>query len=902
MQNESDIIYPENQELFIKFQSIENSLEQLKISIYGIGGILDVIYDIQKNENSAALLKKRDSIPAGLAKDNTVIVPFGIKIIFSDRNVDLSQLDKIFKSNNLINKTISEFITLMKRSLEKFPNVDELISEDNEKIRFIESKRKDSRSLWKAILQTETESLPSIKAKYFYEKEGVHYLKCDEQEENTILERFDSEAIVDVIGKNPKSGNDLLIGRLNIGESNPTNLCFKKEPKNNWILDHNSTLYLQSRENKVSLKRRKVALSRILDNESVIEGLPEYFDESCNIAPIEFKINVSEEDFQRYERENDKGEIVGLNQAQKNAFIRLLNFGPLSLLQGPPGTGKTEFIAAFVHHLFEKQSVKNILLVSQSHEAVNTAAERIRRHCERLETPIDLVRFSNRESSISIDLQDVFSKNRVIAKREQLQAKQLQRIIKLGEALGLPEDYLNKRAKLQFDIGDKIDRYQRLQKDLLSCDTEDKKTYSKICSEIEKSIYQILVNDFTYLKDEKINNILPIIIDTLDKRYDISNKQSRQTGDLIRLTQDMQKALSNERVSYEEFLARSCQLVVGTCVGMGQGHLGINNIVYDWVIIDEAARSISSELAIAMQSGKRILLVGDHKQLPPLYSAEHKVALACRLGILARGEELDIILGSDFERAFVSAYGKQASAVLQTQYRMAPAIGTLVSDCFYDGELQNGKQQSDIPDIYGQLGKHFRSTVTWLDTAQLPRSNHAKLKNGSLTNEAEANLIIQLLQEIENNEDFCNTELVKDCLGKGEAVIGVICMYGEQKRLIQKKFNQKVWSDSFKQIVKIDTVDSYQGKENRIIILSITRNNNEMSPGFLESPNRINVALSRAMDRLIIVGATKMWQGKNNHYPFGKVLNFMQENKNQDDYNILLASNEVNSAAKKGGL
>jgi KaiC/GvpD/RAD55 family RecA-like ATPase len=63
-----------------------------------------------------------------------------------------------------------------------------------------------------------------------------------------------------------------------------------------------------------------------------------------------------------------------LNQQQREAFSKLLNFGPLSLLQGPPGTGKTEFIAAFVHFLVEKLNTKRILLVSQSHEAVNTAS------------------------------------------------------------------------------------------------------------------------------------------------------------------------------------------------------------------------------------------------------------------------------------------------------------------------------------------------------------------------------------------------------------------------------------------------------------------------------------------------------------------------------------------------
>jgi hypothetical protein len=70
----------------------------------------------------------------------------------------------------------------------------------------------------------------------------------------------------------------------------------------------------------------------------------------------------------------------------------------------------------------------------------------------------------------------------------------------------------------------------------------------------------------------------------------------------------MQDAMSGERVNLDEFYSRSRQLVAGTCVGIGQGHIGIQENI-DWVIIDEAARSIASELAIAMQSARRVLLV-----------------------------------------------------------------------------------------------------------------------------------------------------------------------------------------------------------------------------------------------------------------------------------------------------
>lgn len=373
------------------------------------------------------------------------------------------------------------------------------------------------------------------------------------------------------------------------------------------------------------------------------------------------------------------------------------------------------------------------------------------------------------------------------------------------------------------------------------------------------------------------------IIGDIDRRFSVSSKSSKQAKQLIDLSKEMISTLANERVGYDEFLARSRQLVVGTCVGIGQSHIGISEAIYDWVIVDEAARSVSSELAIAMQAGKRILLVGDHKQLPPLYQEGHKKALAQSLRIPAKGEELDYILGSDFERAFESNYGKKVGASLKTQYRMAPAIGTLVSKCFYDGDLVNGKLEEQVSDVYLSLPEHFHPTVTWLSTNNLPNAFHTQSQNGGLYNRMEAELIIKLLKDIEESQEFMQSEVAQQCLKKGEAAIGVICMYSEQKNLLRKKLNEKPWRESFKDLVKIDTVDSYQGKENHIIILSVTRYDKSKSIGFLSLPNRINVALSRAMDRLIIVGATSTWLNNGASHPLGRVLKLIMQKSECDN-------------------
>ncbi|WP_140409471.1 AAA domain-containing protein, partial [Escherichia coli] len=117
----------------------------------------------------------------------------------------------------------------------------------------------------------------------------------------------------------------------------------------------------------------------------------------------------------------------------------------------------------------------------------------------------------------------------------------------------------------------------------------------------------------------KVSAAKDILISKLCTEYGVRPDEARRVKALAKISRDMQDAMSGERVNLDEFYSRSRQLVAGTCVGIGQGHIGIQENIYDWVIIDEAARSISSELAIAMQSARRVLLVGDHMQLPPLY-------------------------------------------------------------------------------------------------------------------------------------------------------------------------------------------------------------------------------------------------------------------------------------------
>ncbi len=155
----------------------------------------------------------------------------------------------------------------------------------------------------------------------------------------------------------------------------------------------------------------------------------------------------------------------------------------------------------------------------------------------------------------------------------------------------------------------------------------------------------------------------------------------------------------------------------------------------------------------------------------------------------------------------------------------------------------------------------------------------------SLINHAEADAIIQMLKEIEKQADFSDG-LIDEMNSTQEPAIGIICMYGEQKKLVRRKFAEQNWPDAFRRLVKIDTVDSYQGKENRIVIISLTRSCSDLSAGFLRSANRVNVALSRAMDRLVVVGDMRMWAGKNAELPLGRVCTFIRERQHEGGYAI----------------
>lgn len=899
-------ILPDNGKLFVKVEPNPKESSEVRVTLTGIGGCFSALYKHTEQRFVVGFKpRERSSISKRDEEQSNFEIGHAIRVR-PGRPQDLNELTNFFKDNEDFRKALDAALTPPTVE-EDAPTGEQLTQGLKEAFARLGQQERVSATreieistidLWKAILNTETESNPNI------ELIG-NPIAVPESKSELILPYTSDVDPLDTFGRTDEvdalliddEDNEKVLGHVCLKSSalNEVKIVNTRSLANR--LNDGDIVYFRSKQDRASYRKRKAALERILSRSCVTPELVELFDPSCQREPTDYGISVTEEDFKRYDRKDQHDKLISLNQQQREAFSKLVNFGPLSLLQGPPGTGKTEFIAAFVHYLVEKQNTKRILLVSQSHEAVNTAAERIRKHCSRLKTELEVVRFSNREGAVSIGLKDVYSQAITTEKRELFNAEIKYRVQALSDALGLDAKFISDVVLAELQLFQQIDQLSSLLSQLdKTSDEKDIVQFKGLCVELDQSIRDTLLNKYGFeLADEEpVLKAKEEIIAKLCREYSVRPDEARRVRALATITRDMQNALSGERVNIDEFYARSRQLVTGTCVGIGQGHIGINQNVYDWVIIDEAARSISSELAIAMQSAKRILLVGDHLQLPPLYSDAHKAALAKKLGISGSRADLDEVLRSDFARAFNSEYGQGASAALLTQYRMADPIGNLVSQTFYEGKLQNPakEDQRTVPDFYLKGPKQIRNTVTWLDTSELgTKAEHDDDRGSSIYNRCEAEQVIALLKQVSDQD-----ELVSDLagiVGKNEAPIGVICMYAEQKRILRKMFNQELWPDGFRELVKIDTVDSYQGKENRIIILSITRSDKRQSPGFLRMPNRINVAMSRAMDRLLIVGDSTMWKGKNKDLPLGRVFEYMSEHGESAGYAFV--------AAKKGG-
>lgn len=628
---------------------------------------------------------------------------------------------------------------------------------------------------------------------------------------------------------------------------------------------------LESKLTASSLIKRQKATEQLTQNRSLISDIPDYFSSEITKKPVQVGNVPTEEELDFYTERDEAGNLLfSLNATQRKAFKALFSQGPVGLLQGPPGTGKTAFISSFIHYIVQN-GAQRILLVSQSHEAVNNAAEKARAIFHRHDDDLSIIRLGN-EGQVTPNLLDVHEVSLQEYYREKFIAEYKQRVESLAPTLGLPNQFVSDIAEFEAGFGKSLDtlishltQFAETWRD----DDELVLRFSRFSDRLNeyfkrlKHPLDVTLRNITSLRDEYYERLAII--------HDVTSIELvERTKLLTSLASEWIKVLSSSRSNFQNFLVKTRTLVCGTCVGIARNHYGIEENTYDWVIIDEAARSSASEMAIAMNLGRRILLVGDHKQLAPIYEEGHIKAVTRKISEIDEEE----IVRSDFERAFLSPYGEEIGQTILVQYRMVEPIGSLVSKCFYKGMLETGRGPGKP--YFNLLTSDLGTAVNWVDTSDAGERRYEKRPRDfgstgySYFNSYEISVIEDLLSNISSNSEFFE-ELKADA--GDDPAIGVICMYAEQKRAMLRTFNGIPWLRSLidSGILKVDTVDSYQGKENKLIIISLVRSNSRKIEGFLNSEQRINVAISRAQERVYLVGDSEMWKSANIDSPLGRV-------------------------------
>ena len=239
----------------------------------------------------------------------------------------------------------------------------------------------------------------------------------------------------------------------------------------------------------------------------------------------------------------------------------------------------------------------------------------------------------------------------------------------------------------------------------------------------------------------------------------------------------------------------------------------ISRTKFDVAIIDEASQATIPSILIPIAKAHRFILAGDHKQLPPTIISEKAGALEKTLF-----EEL------------IKMYPFK-SQLLNVQYRMNSLLMKFPNQEFYNNGLKSDSSVDDIT-INDILDSSYdEEALLFIDTSKIENNGERHLKDSkSIVNKLESEIAVNIAN------DYLNA-------GIDEEDIGIISPYADQVKLIQDKTP-----------IEVKTVDGFQGREKEIIIISTVRSNNNGNIGFLKDLRRLNVAITRAKRKLIIIG------------------------------------------------
>jgi superfamily I DNA and/or RNA helicase len=307
--------------------------------------------------------------------------------------------------------------------------------------------------------------------------------------------------------------------------------------------------------------------------------------------------------------------------------------------------------------------------------------------------------------------------------------------------------------------------------------------------------------------------------------------------------------------SFKQIYINNANVIGITCNQSGSKEFTVLYPTFDMAIIDEVSKATPPELILSMLKARKLVLVGDHRQLPPMIGLETYLEVAKKLGIDIK--KTQHMKKSLFEELYNSA-SDNLKMMLKTQYRMHNQIMETINQFYLDDSKQGLECGINKPDSTRRHNCHGKiineeNHVLWVDVPlKYEYTEKYSIENFSYSNIEEVECIKNILLLLSKNLYNNNEKQRKD--------VGIISFYSNQVRLLEKEIlNQSFLNMTPNLSFRIGSVDRFQGIEASIIICSFVRNNLIGDIGFAKDPRRVNVALSRAKELSIIVGCQELF-------------------------------------------
>ncbi|MFJ5790701.1 DEAD/DEAH box helicase [Lysinibacillus sp. NPDC093197] len=333
----------------------------------------------------------------------------------------------------------------------------------------------------------------------------------------------------------------------------------------------------------------------------------------------------------------------------------------------------------------------------------------------------------------------------------------------------------------------------------------------------------------------------------------------------------LQNATEYDLDEIRKLYVRHANVIGTTCVASASKEFMENYPTFDVVIIDEVSKATPPELLLPMLKGKKVILVGDHHQLPPLLGDD--TLEETLKGMLEENPNFDgaqelksLLRESLFERLF-NNLPPTHKQMLALQYRMHEKIMHSITPFYAKEEsgLQCGLPDSDLARDHGLEG-HFVNRddhLLWIDMPTEKPFLEEQVKGGtSRYNEGELQTIRRILTDL--NAAVLEAKKAGRIPQDAQKSVGVISFYGEQVKKINRLLQQELQLPHLQ--FRTGTVDKFQGMEMDVILVSMVRNTPKGGDiGFARDYRRLNVALSRARELLMLVGSADMFAKRAKH-------------------------------------